>query len=110
MSLLDSRLEAVLQLIPAGSILLDVGTDHCKLPAEAVRQGKAKKAYASDVKKGPLEAAKRQLTALGLEEKVVFTGRVSLSEYITYYKVSNVFLCMQLYSIIEIINNLEYKT
>ncbi len=70
MSLLDSRLEAVLQLIPAGSVLLDVGTDHCKLPAEAVRQGKAKKAYASDVKKGPLEAAKRQLTALGLEEKV----------------------------------------
>lgn len=70
MSLLDSRLEAVLQLIPAGSVLLDVGTDHCKLPAEAVRQGKAKKAYASDVKEGPLEAAKRQLTALGLEEKV----------------------------------------
>lgn len=70
MSLLDSRLEAVLKLIPQGSILLDVGTDHCKLPAEALLSGRVEKAYASDVKPGPLEAAKRQLSALGLEVRV----------------------------------------
>lgn len=70
MSLLDDRLQAVLKLIPKGSVLLDVGTDHCKLPAEAMRSGRAQKAYASDVKEGPLQAAERQLAALELEEKV----------------------------------------
>ncbi len=70
MSLLDARLQAVLQLIPQGSILLDVGTDHCKLPAEGLLSGHLQKAYASDVKKGPLEAAQKQLAALGLGEQV----------------------------------------
>ena len=40
------------------------------------------------------DALKRVVTELGLEEKVVFTGRVSLSEYVTYYQVADVFLCM----------------
>ena len=70
MSLLDGRLQAVLNQIPAGSILLDVGTDHCKLPAEGLLSGRLKKAYASDVKEGPLPAAERQLSAQGLAGKV----------------------------------------
>jgi len=63
MSLLDSRLQAVLKLIPKGSILLDVGTDHCKLPVEGLRTGHLQKAYASDIKPGPLAAAQKQLAA-----------------------------------------------
>ncbi|MBQ7936587.1 MAG: SAM-dependent methyltransferase [Clostridia bacterium] len=70
MNLLDSRLQAVLNLIPKGSILLDVGTDHCKLPAEGLRSGHLAKAYASDVKPGPLKAAKKQLSAQGLAGQV----------------------------------------
>lgn len=70
MSLLDSRLNAVLSLIPAGSILLDIGTDHCKLPAEGLLSGRLAGAYAADIKEGPLAAAKKQLAALGLEEQI----------------------------------------
>lgn len=70
MSLLDKRLQAVLELIPSGSVLLDVGTDHCKLPAEALRCGKIAKAYAADINQGPLDAAKRQLLSLGLADCV----------------------------------------
>lgn len=70
MSLLDARLQAVLDLIPAGSILLDVGTDHCKLPAEALRSGKIAAAFAADINQGPLDAAKRQLLSLGLAGRI----------------------------------------
>ena len=70
MNLLDDRLNAVLGLIPEGSVLLDVGTDHCKLPAEALLSGRVQKAYGSDIKDGPLQAARRQLAALGLADRV----------------------------------------
>ena len=70
MSLLDARLQAVLDLIPAGSVLLDIGTDHCKLPAEALRSGKIAAAFAADINQGPLDAAKRQLLSLGLASRI----------------------------------------
>lgn len=70
MSLLDARLQAVLDLIPAGSTLLDIGTDHCKLPAEAIRRGKIAAAFAADINQGPLDAAKRQLLSLGLAGRI----------------------------------------
>jgi tRNA (adenine22-N1)-methyltransferase len=70
MSLLDSRLKAVLSLIPEGSILLDIGTDHCKLPAEGLLSGRLAAAYAADIKEGPLSAAKKQLNALGLTDRI----------------------------------------
>ena len=70
MSLLDPRLQAVLDMIPEGSILLDVGTDHCKLPAEGMLRHKLAGAYAADIKEGPLDAAKRQLAALGLSASI----------------------------------------
>ncbi len=70
MSILDHRLNAVLSLVPRGSILLDVGTDHCKLPAEGLLSGRLAAAFAADIKKGPLAAAEKQLTALGLAGKI----------------------------------------
>lgn len=70
MSLLDSRLQAVLSLVPPASILLDIGTDHCKLPAEGLLCGRLAGAYAADVREGPLAAAKKQLNALGLTKRV----------------------------------------
>ena len=70
MSLLDSRLQAVLSLVPQGSVLLDIGTDHCKLPAEGLLSGKLAVAYAADIRKGPLAAAEKQLNSLGLQQRV----------------------------------------
>lgn len=70
MSLLDRRLSAVLELIPAGSILLDIGTDHCKLPAEGLLCGRLAGAYGADLRQGPLDAAAKQLKETGLAGKV----------------------------------------
>ncbi len=70
MSLLDPRLQAVLAMIPEGSILLDIGTDHCKLPAEGMLRHKLAGAYAADIKEGPLDAARRQLASLGLSAAI----------------------------------------
>lgn len=70
MSLLDARLSAVLSLIPEGATLLDIGTDHCKLPAEGLLSGRLRGAYAADLREGPLSAAERQLEAVGLSGKI----------------------------------------
>lgn len=70
MSLLDPRLQAVLSLIPEGSVLLDIGTDHCKLPAEGILCGRLAGAFAADIRQGPLDAAKRQLASLGLSSQI----------------------------------------
>ncbi len=70
MRLLDTRLSAVLSQIPRGSCLLDIGTDHCKLPAEGLLSGRLSAAFAADLREGPLEAARRQLSAEGLLEQV----------------------------------------
>ena len=66
MNLLDARLKTVLSLVPQGSILLDIGTDHCKLPAEGLLSGRLAGAFAADINQGPLDAAAKQLTAVGL--------------------------------------------
>jgi tRNA (adenine22-N1)-methyltransferase len=70
MSLLDTRLQAVLSLIPEGSILLDIGTDHCKLPAEGLLCHRLAGAFAADIRPGPLDAARRQLASLGLSAQI----------------------------------------
>ena len=70
MSLLDRRLQTVLSLVPEGSVLLDIGTDHCKLPAEGLLSGKLAGAFAADVREGPLAAAEKQLNEAGLSKKV----------------------------------------
>jgi len=70
MNLLDVRLQTVLSLIPKGSILLDVGTDHCKLPAEGLLCGRLQCAFAADINQGPLDAAAKQLAAVGLGGRI----------------------------------------
>ena len=41
-----------------------------------------------------LQALLNLIRKLGIEDSVVFTGHVSFSEYLAFYKVANVFLCM----------------
>lgn len=51
---LSPRLQAVAQLVPAGSRLADVGTDHGQLPVWLVCQGIVPRAVATDLRPGPL--------------------------------------------------------
>lgn len=67
--MLDTRLEMIYNLIE-GQTVCDVGTDHCKLPAALIKSGKCKKAYATDLREGPLSAAKKLIEKEGLSDKI----------------------------------------
>ena len=70
MTELDDRLRAVAALIRPGSRVADIGTDHAYLPVWLVQVGVCPTAIASDVKPGPLAAAKTHIRAAGLESKI----------------------------------------
>lgn len=68
--MLDMRLQKVAALVRQGSRLADVGTDHAYLPTALVRQGVCPRAIASDVRTGPVQAARRTVEAAGLEQAI----------------------------------------
>lgn len=65
MSYLDNRLGAAFEFCRSGVVSVDVGCDHARLAA-ALALEKNCRVIASDVKDGPLEAAKRTLTEIGV--------------------------------------------
>ena len=67
---LGPRLEAVLAAVGRARVLADVGTDHGYLPAAAILRGQAQRAIATDLRRAPLEAARRVVRAAGVEGAV----------------------------------------
>lgn len=61
---LDSRLRTAADLCRSGVIIADVGTDHAQLACYLAMNG-AKAVIASDVREGPLEAARRTVEETG---------------------------------------------
>lgn len=66
-SSLSPRLAAVLALTPTVAVAADIGTDHGLLPVAWVQSGRAERAIASDLRKGPLAQAARTVAAAGLD-------------------------------------------
>ncbi len=64
------RLDVVKSLVPEGTRLLDVGTDHASLPIDLVRDGIIKYAIASDVNVSPLERASMEISKNGFSESI----------------------------------------
>ena len=58
---LDSRLSAVASLVREGCIVADIGTDHAYLLAHLLEEGRITKGIAADLRKGPLDNAKKTL-------------------------------------------------
>lgn len=58
---LSKRLQAIADFVPRNSNVIDVGTDHAYIPIYLVQQGIATHCLATDVRKGPLEKAKKNL-------------------------------------------------
>lgn len=52
-----NRLETIASLVPVGSIVADIGTDHALLPVLLIEQHRSPKVYAIDNKTGPLRGA-----------------------------------------------------
>lgn len=67
---LSKRLRAVADLVPGGTVLADVGTDHAYIPIALVEEGKIPRALAMDINQGPLTRAEENIKAHGLEEKI----------------------------------------
>ncbi len=59
--LLSKRMNALAELVKAQGVLADVGCDHGYISIELINQGKALKAIALDVAKGPLDCAERNI-------------------------------------------------
>ena len=64
-----------MSLVPQGSVPADIGTDHGFLPIELVRRGIVEKAYALDVRKGPLSRAEEHISQAALSGRI--TTRLS---------------------------------
>lgn len=68
--MLDNRLKICMEMVSGAGTVCDVGTDHALLAAELIASGKCKKVIASDIKEGPLEAARRTISKHGISDKV----------------------------------------
>jgi tRNA (adenine22-N1)-methyltransferase len=58
---LKSRLKMIADMIPIGSKVCDIGTDHAYLPIYLVKKGICQKVIACDVTIGPVEVAKKNV-------------------------------------------------
>lgn len=67
---LDKRLKACADFVTEGGVVCDVGTDHAYLTAYLIERGRCRKAIATDIHEGPLEAAKTTLKRHGLIDRV----------------------------------------
>lgn len=76
---LDPRLQLCADLVRPGARLADIGTDHAYLPVWLVSKGICPSAVAVDVREGPLERARENVTRYGMERKI----RLSLSSGLT---------------------------
>ena len=77
---LDRRLRTACDLLPEGSVVWDIGTDHAYIPIYLLRCGKCTSAVASDINRGPLEAAKRNALSYGVSERITFLLTNGLGE------------------------------
>ena len=69
---LSPRLRMVAGLVPPGSRLADIGTDHAYLPAALIQEGTIPAAIAADLRQGPLNRAKATVRECGLTGRVTF--------------------------------------
>ena len=64
------RLDAVKSLVPKGTRLLDIGTDHAYIPIFLMESGKIEYAVASDINEGPYMRALLNIREHNLEKKI----------------------------------------
>lgn len=67
MRTLKDRLNTVLTLVPKGSRVADIGTDHGHLPISLVKTGISPYVYACDIKEKPLSVARANIEKCSLK-------------------------------------------
>ncbi len=66
---ISKRLKKIASLADE-SVIADIGCDHALVCIEAIEQGKVQKAYACDLREGPLEQAKINIARHGLSDRI----------------------------------------
>ena len=66
---LTPRLRLAAELCGSPRAVIDVGCDHAYLCVQLIEQG-VQHAFASDIRPGPLEAAKETIRTAGLEDRI----------------------------------------
>lgn len=67
---MNKRLACIASHIEMGKGMIDVGTDHAYLPVEMIRRGYTGQVFASDIRKGPLLAARRTAEEAGVSDRI----------------------------------------
>ncbi len=67
---LSERMLMAAKMVRKGNAVADIGTDHAYLPAYLILNGISSKALACDVRKGPLENARKTVENYGIEDKI----------------------------------------
>lgn len=67
---LTPRLRTIMEQVPQGAALADIGTDHALIPVALLRRGRISRAIASDVRQGPLDSATRTAREFGLLDAI----------------------------------------
>lgn len=69
---LTARLRSVAEQVPQGAVLADIGTDHAYLPVWLLLNGRISSAIAADLRKDPLERARKTAAAHGVADRISF--------------------------------------
>ena len=67
---MDSRLKAIMNFVPNGSRVADIGTDHGYLAIELIKSNIAEFVIASDKNSKPLAAAQKNTKEADVEGKI----------------------------------------
>ena len=67
---ISDRLRTVAHMCEKGAVVADIGTDHGYLPIYLVQEGIARSAIAMDLRKGPLDKAKKHICDNCLEDRI----------------------------------------
>ena len=70
---ISPRLKRIADMVKHGTKLADIGTDHGFLPIYLLKNNKIDFAICSDIKKGPLSTAEKNLKKYGFSDKVRLT-------------------------------------
>lgn len=69
---MDQRLQAIYERVRPGVGVIDVGTDHALLPVRLAQTGYPGRIFASDLREGPLSAARRSAGQAGVSDRIRF--------------------------------------
>ncbi|AJM71803.1 tRNA (adenine(22)-N(1))-methyltransferase [Mycoplasma yeatsii] len=87
--MISKRLKSVSLLIDNANVVADIGTDHAYLPIYLVKNNKAKKVYACDLNKKPLQSAKENISKFGFDSQI-FTILSNGLEFVSNESIENI--------------------